>query len=302
MDSLVTIFLNHIAEEIFVDNPLVQECVFRYRFNPEYKKSPHNRSDNSRSQKSIAELVEQEISGEVGVISEQVAAIIQKIYKIYQEEMQQDGITKEQLKGKRGGGGGRNAPWKIVFRWLWNLKYPRWSQDYIWDSWKNRAENSRDWIQFSDRTDGSKALVVPSPQPKETLPFNTPLDLAIDLDRPGSYILLFNRGQNKDTKEVSKYLFAPSQAFAPSYEIKSEVTMMPQQDSMMYQDGIKFNAEGKEEYLGILIDAPLDLPWLDPDPENPVLKWQGEHLNELWEKLHHQSNWQVFYRDFKVVA
>ena len=72
----------------------------------------------------------------------------------------------------------QESPWQIIFHWLWNDKYPRRSQDYIWDSWKNRAENSKDWIQFSDRFTeyGAKVMVIPAPQPRETLSVNTPLN------------------------------------------------------------------------------------------------------------------------------
>lgn len=307
MDSLVTIFLNHIAEEIFVDNALTQEDIFKYRFNPKYEKYPHSYKSKldikAKAKKGIADVIELELGIKCQFsIHQEVGEVIQKIYRTYQKEMEQDGITEEQLKGKRGGGGGENAPWKVVYRWLWNDKYPRWSQGYIWDSWKERAENNRDWIQFSDRPDGSKAMVIPAPKPKETLPVNTPLNLAIDIDSPGSYILLFNRGRDKKEDKVTKYLVAPSQAFAPSYELSSEATLMPQKDSMMHEHGIKFDAESEEEYMGIVIDDPLDLPWLNPDLENPVLEWQGKHLNELWEQLHREGNWRVFYRDFDVVA
>ena len=314
MNSLVTIFLNHIAEEIFVDNALTQEDIFKYRFNPKYEKYPHsykqNESDDelnikAKEKKGIADLIQLELGIKCQYsIHQELGEVIQKVYKTYQKEMEQDGITKEQIKGKRGGGGGKNAPWRVVYRWLWNSKYPRWSQDYIWESWKERAEKSRDWIQFSDREEeyAAKAMVIPAAKPKETLPVNTPLNLAIDIDSPGSYILLFNRGRDKKENKVTKYLVAPSQAFAPIYELSSEATLMPQKNSMMHEHGIKFDAESEEEYMGIVIDDPLDLPWLNPDPENPVLKWQGKHLNELWEQLDREGNWRVFYRDFEVVA
>lgn len=62
-----------------------------------------------------------------------------------------------------------------------------------------------------------------------------------------------------------------------------------------------FDALGKEEYLGIVVDEPLDLPELTPDPINPALEWQGKHLERVWEKLRNK-NWQVFYRDFEVIS
>ncbi|MEO0924245.1 MAG: hypothetical protein AAFY63_00060 [Cyanobacteria bacterium J06643_13] len=316
MASLATTFLNQIANEIFIDNALVQEWTFKYRFNPDYKDCPHSYSQridcDREPQQNIADLITKEIGGDYqNSITQQIGAVVQKIYQTHQVEMEQDGITEDRLRGRRGGGRGENAPWRVTYRWLWNNKYPRWSQDYIWDSWKEQAENSKDWIQFSDREEigdcfseeyAARGMVRPAPEPKETLPIDTPLNLAIDIDSPGSYMLLFNRGQNKEKDKITKYLVAPSQAFAPSYELASEATLMPQKDSMMHEHGIMFDTESEEEYLGIVIEDPLNLPWLNPDPENPVLEWQGKHLTELWDKLHRQGNWQVFYRDFKVVA
>ncbi|WP_193197976.1 hypothetical protein [Nostoc sp. MG11] len=57
--------------------------------------------------------------------------------------------------------------------------------------------------------------------------------------------------------------------------------LIPQQDAILYEDGIEFDGEGKEEYIGIVIDNPLNLPWLNPYPEEPVLKWQGKDLEQV---------------------
>jgi hypothetical protein len=303
MKSLEKEFLEYIAEQIFPGNvhPVSQYWTFRERFNPN-----NYTLENVEIAKGLHQM--QPDKDYVSGINQHIKEVIKKINRVFGNELANDGISADKLGlGDKKGTPGRKksqkeSPWQIIYQWLWNIKYPRWSQDYIWDSWKNRAEKSREWIQFSDRLDGSKAMVIPAPKPKETLPINTPLNLAIDVDSPGSYILLFNRGRDKKEDKVTKYLVAPSQAFAPSYELSSKVTLMPQKDSIMHEYGINFDAESEEEYLGIVIDDPLDLPWLNPDPENPVLEWKGEHLNELWEKLHRRGNWQVFYRDFKVVA
>ena len=305
MKSLEKEFLEYIAEQIFPGNvrPEVQYNILIERFNPNNYPLKSIEIAKGLSQ---MQPDKEYISG----INQHIKEVIKKIARTFSQDLAADGITEDRLGlGDKKGTPGRKksqqeSPWQVMYHWLWEIQYPRWSQDYIWDSWKNRAENSRDWIQFSDRTAeyAAKAMVIPAPKPKETLPVDTPLNLAINLNRPGSYILLFNRGHGKNAKEATKYLVAPSQAFAPSHELKSETNLMPQKDSMMHDYGIKFDAESKEEYMGIVIGEPLDLPWLNPDPENPVLEWQGKHLNELWEKLHRQGNWQVYYRDFKVVA
>ena len=44
-------------------------------------------------------------------------------------------------------------------------------------------------IREEEYAAAAKAMVIPVPKPKETLPVDTPLNLAINLNRPGSYIL-----------------------------------------------------------------------------------------------------------------
>ncbi|KST65218.1 hypothetical protein [Mastigocoleus testarum] len=307
MDYLSEIFLNHIADEIFSGNALVQECTFKHRFNPDNKNYPHKYEDKAGSErkpkKNIADLVAKKIGGDYqSSIAQHIAEVIKKIYKTYQEEMEQDGITQSQLQGTRGRmSSNEDAPWEITYKWLWEDKYPHWLQDYIWDSWKQQAQTNKKWIRFSEITleYSSKGMVIPQAPSKETLPVDTPLSLEIDVDSPGSYLLLFNRGQDIQGN-TTKYLVAPSQAIAPNYQLVDKANLMPQQGAML--EDIKFNAEGKEEYIGILIDNALDLPWLNPDPENPALEWEGKHLNEVWKLLQSKDNWQVFYRDFEVTS
>lgn len=305
MFFLLTTFLTEIDNEIFSENALVQKSTFQHRFNPNYKDYPHKSQEKAvwgrNRQESIADLVAKEIGGEYhDSIAQHIAAVIQKIYKTYQKEMEQDGIIKGQLMVIRGGGRqGENAPWRIVYKWLWETKYYRWLQDYIWDSWKDKAQNNIAWMEFCRPAEyPSKGMKVPQPLPKETIPINTPLSLKINLDSPGSYLLLFNRGLD-DRGNTTKYLVTPSQAFAPSYQLVEKSILLPLEDAML-QD-MDFDAVGKEEYIGIVIDKALTLPWLNPYPEEPVLEWQGKHLEQVWEQLHTQDHWRVFYRDFNVV-
>ncbi|MEL7408151.1 MAG: hypothetical protein AAFN00_14535, partial [Cyanobacteria bacterium J06558_2] len=132
------------------------------------------------------------------------------------------------------------------------------------------------------------------------LPQDTPLDLEICLNQAEGYLLLFNRGQNPEGEVQTKYLVAPSRAYAPKYKLEDNSLKMPQEDAAC--SDISFNAAGKEEYLGILIDESLDLPWLTTNTEEYALEWKASHLEELWNKLHGKNSCQKFYRDFEVVA
>lgn len=298
-------YLECISKQIFPGNvrPEFQYWTFIQRFDPNnyYLKSID-------IAKGLVQMKQDIDENYVSGINQHIKEVIKKLDRVFRDELAQDGITEEQLGlGQKRDPGRYSAdmksPWQIAYEWLWEIKYSRWLQDYIWNNWKQRAQTNIEWIQFCDRPAGyaSKGMKIPQALPKETIPINTPLSLKINFERPGSYLILFNRGQDKQGN-TTKYLVTPSQAFAPSYQLLEKTILIPQQDAILYEDGIEFDTEGKEEYIGIVIDNPLNLPWLNPDPDNPALEWQGKHLKEVWEQLRAQDNWRVFYRDFNVVS
>lgn len=301
MPSLEKEYLEYVSEQIFLENvrPELQYGTFIGRFNP-----------NNYSLKSteIAQgLTQMQGKDYASGINQHIKEVIEKIYRGFRDELAQDGITEQQLGlGNQKGNPGRKtsdikSPWQITYEWLWDIKYSRWLQDYIWENWKQRAQTNVEWIQFCERSVeyASKGMKIPQALPKEIIPINTPLSLKINLDNPGSYLLLFNRGLDAQGN-TTKYLVTPSQAFAPSYQLMEKSTLIPLQNAMC--EDIQFDSVGKEEYIGIVIDKALNLPWLNPNPENPVLEWQGKHLEQVWEQLHAQDNWRVFYRDFNVIS
>jgi hypothetical protein len=296
-------YLEYISKQLFPGNvrPDLQYRTFLERFNP------NNYSLKSiEIAKGLSQMQEQDYASG---INQYIKEVIKKIYRVFKHELDRDGITEQELGlGNKKGTPGRKtsnieSPWQIAYKWLWEKKYYCWLQDYIWNDWQQRAPQNVDWIEFCDRPSeyASKGMKIPEPLPKESLPINTSLSLKINLDSSGSYLLLFNRGL--DTQgNITRYLVTPSQAFAPIYQLAEKTILIPQQDAMLYDDGIEFDTVAKEEYIGIVIDKALNLPWLNPDPQNPVLEWQGKHLEQLWEQLRTLDNWQVFYQDFDVVS
>jgi hypothetical protein len=302
MALLETEYLDYISKEIFPGNapPELQHRIFMQRFNP---------NNYSLKTTEIAKILNDMQSDKdyMTGINQHIKVVIEKIYRVFRDELTQDGITEEQLglgKGKPGRKtSNTESPWQIIYKWLWEKKYYRWLQDYIWNHWQQRALHNVDWIEFCDRPSeyAPRGMKIPKPLPKESIPINTPLSLKINLDSSGNYLLLFNRGIDNQGN-ITRYLVTPSQAFAPIYQLAEKSTLIPLQDAMLYDDGIEFDTVGKEEYIGIVIDKALNLHWLNPDPQNPVLEWQGMHLEEVWEQLRTLDNWRVFYQDFDVVS
>ncbi|MCU0543070.1 MAG: hypothetical protein MUE44_13010 [Oscillatoriaceae cyanobacterium Prado104] len=301
MPSLVKEYLEYISQQIFPGNvrPEFQYCTFIERFNP-------NNCDLKSTEIAEALYHREGKKGYTSGFNQHLKEVIKKIDGKFRQQLERDGLTQQQLGlGEKGNPGRYTAnaksPWQIAYQWLWEIEYYRWLTDYIWDNWKQRASSNADWIQFCDRPTkyAPKGMKIPQPLPKETIPINTPLSLNINLDSPGSYLLLFNRGSD-ERGNTTQYLVTPSQAFAPSYQLVEKSTSLPLENAMC--EDIQFDTIGKEEYIGIVIDKAVNLPWLNPDPENPVLEWQGKHLEQVWELLCDRDNWRVFYRDFNVAS
>jgi hypothetical protein len=290
MPSLQQEYLQYISREIFPGNahPEFQYGTFIERFDPDRYQI--------RSRDLAEKLSHTEGKDYVSGVNQHIKEVIKKIDRIFRDELERDGIT-EQQQGHRGAKrADEQSPWQKYYQWLWEIKYDRWLQEYIWESWKKTAETNIVWMEFCDRY-CPKAMTIPQALPKQTIPVNTPLNLKINLDSPG-YLLLFNRGVD-ELGNQTKYLVTPSQAFAPSYQLMENSILLPLEDAMSHN--IDFNAVGKEEYIGIVIDKALDLPWLNPSPEQPVLEWQGKHLEQVWQQLHGNKS-RVFYRDFNIVS
>jgi hypothetical protein len=63
-----------------------------------------------------------------------------------------------------------------------------------------------------------------------------------------------------------------------------------------------FQDAGKEHFLGIVMENPLDLLWLRPNAQEPVPSLDANRFNELWNNLEQQGNLQLFYKSFDVVG
>ena len=302
MESLTNNFQKEVALQIFPGNapPEIQYWTFMYRFDRENYKLRHTE---------IAEKLNDTLGGEYeSGINQFIKEVIKKLYRTYGAEMTQDGISQKMLGLGKGVPGKKSSetrsPWQVAYKWLWAKKYSRWQEDYFWSSWQKQAQLNSQWLKFS-HTNGyaSRAMVMPTPKPKDTLPVNTPLNLEINLGcSPDSYVLLFNRGQDVEGN-TTRYLISPSYAFAPNNRLTEKSIRMPQKNAMC--ENISFDAEGKEEYIAIVTDELCDgLPWLNTDEKNPCLEWHSEHLRELWDKLQTLQNesWYIFYCNFDVVA
>ena len=225
---------------------------------------------------------------------------------IYAEEMRNDGIDVDSLLNKKPG---QKGTWQVAYEWLWNYKYPRWLEANSWQILQEKATSPLDWIKFLTKEEapsvhiGNKGLILPPPPPSvqktnPTIPAKQSLWMAINFQVHNHQLLLLNRSQD------GQNLLCPSSAYAPSSIIEKPPIVLPQKDSWAGQDDSQTNFKfdlGKEEFLAIALEKPLNLPWLKPRGEEALIVWNGERIKELFEELEKQNNWQVFYQSFDVV-
>lgn len=228
---------------------------------------------------------------------------------LYEAEMRADGVDVDSLLNKKKGEKGN---WEVVYNWLWDHKYPRWLDQNYWSILQERAKTVSNGIQFKTEAEMesllnlNKAPKLPNRPPsslkgvKQEILANQPLWMAIDFEYQNYQLLLLNRSQQ------GQCLLCPSSAYAPNPIIDKPPLLLPQKNSWAELDENKerftFTELGTEEFLAIVLEKPLNLPWLTPKQEEALPEWNAERIKELFEQLAQQDNWQVFYQSFEVVA
>ncbi|AFY78290.1 hypothetical protein Ple7327_3058 [Pleurocapsa sp. PCC 7327] len=291
-------FLEEINNDCFPSNGVRQRRIrekafFSLRFHPDNQKLLHTK---------IAQKMEK-LPGLEGDCSTSINTTCQNVVRAiatqYDSEMRADGVDVDcLLRGERGRGGA----WEKVYTWLHNYKYPRWRSHWIWQVLKDKAQpNNRDWLSFH-KEDPRRGLKVPVPISRynNQIEINKPLVMQIDIQHSDGYLLLLNHGRDKCGSQT-KYLVCPSQAFAPRLEPIANLRYLPQSGAMCKE--IEFDAEGTEEYIGVVVNQiPEQLDWLKPSEREPAPIWNEARIYKLWQELEKQSDYQVFYQSFELVA
>lgn len=281
-------FINDLAGELFEKEngkKTENEVLFRLRFNRDNYELP-NQTDMAEND--INKLMES--AGFKGKNIQRILRfIINMILDKYSEEISGN-ISEKELNDLKNTERGKGNIWQIVFKWLWNYKFPRWQMGWIWQNLQNQANISPNWLNFVP-TGTDRGMVFR----QEKLQVNQRYDLKVDLPRE-AYLILLNQGLD------TRFLVCPSLAFAPEYKIVETPIWLPQNLALATEDKIYFDAPGKEEYLAILLEKPLDIDWLKLSDRDPFPSWESNEIIQLWEALGKQSNWQIFYRQVEIVG
>ncbi|NEP80668.1 MAG: hypothetical protein F6K39_22330 [Okeania sp. SIO3B3] len=285
-------FISQIADELFKkdnDRETDNEVLFRLRFSRDNYELP-NQKDTA--EKDINKFMES--AGFKGKNIQRILRfVINLILDKYSEDMSGD-ISEKELNDLKNTERGKGNIWQIVFKWLWDYKFPQWQIGWIWENLQSQAKISPNWLNFVP-TGTDRAMAFNKDKLKEKLQVNQKYDLKVDLPKE-AYLVLLNRGLD------TRYLVCPSLAFAPEYKIVESPIWLPQNQALANEDKIYFDAPGKEEYLAILLEKPLDIDWLKPSVSDPFPNWQSNEIIQLWEALAKENNWQVYYRQVEVVG
>lgn len=184
-------------------------------------------------------------------------------------------------------------------------------QAKYWKILQSQAKSAPNWLRFLTAEEKAvllaelakdKSLIVPSPPPsvlkiKSKITANQSLWMVIDLPFKNYQLLLLNRSQQ------GQVLLCPSSAYAPNAIVDKSPLFLPQKDAWALdsEEKFMFGEVGKEEFLAIVLEKPLSLPWLTPREEEALPEWNAERMKELFELLEEPGNWQVFYQSFEVV-
>ncbi|WP_254174773.1 hypothetical protein [Planktothrix pseudagardhii] len=289
-------FLNDLATELFKDDvngvKKEKECFFKLRFNPEnYKISNKNIKEEKDD---LLTLIKKQLGYAPTNIARLQRQVIENLITIYQQELIQDNVNIEALTHAEPG---QKGIWQQVYHWLHDKKFPRWQFNQLWEQFKQQGNPQPDWIKFAPTVRGMYWEEPVNSTP--TIPCDLPLRMELNLNYPQSYLLLLNRELNTNTR----FLVCPSLAFAPDNKIDQPPILLPQMGSIATQKNrfIKFDGEGVEEYLGIVSEKPIEIDGLTRNPKQQFPILEDDILNQLWQQLQQQQNWQVFYQSFQVV-
>ncbi|MGB5959523.1 MAG: hypothetical protein WBG73_02595 [Coleofasciculaceae cyanobacterium] len=276
-------FIEAITKDCLLAATQVRKLIFQLRFNPENKE---------RSNKEIAVRVRKQLE-DAGTIyeSNELKEIIRALVNKFEDQMIKDEVNVEYLKSNEPGHKGK---WQLVYDWLWQKYFPRWSLETQWQELVAKADKTDDWLQVEeltpipvDRNVGRLKL------PKPTISLNAYINLIVNWRGKSRYLLLLNQGTSGE-----KFCICPSKLFAPSNQLSQQEMRLPQDD---VKHPLFFEDQGKEHFLGIVMEQPLELAWLRPNDQEDLPALDAGRLHELLEKLELQGNWQMFYKSFEVV-
>ncbi|MDV2998280.1 MAG: hypothetical protein N4J56_007985 [Chroococcidiopsis sp. SAG 2025] len=294
---LQNVFLEKIAERIFSKSRAlnVQLSCFLLRFDP---------LNQTRSNKELAIKINRQYEKQFPIDSfgGTLAEVIKKLKIEFENEMRIDRIELSGLNHGRGQPPKGQAPWEIIYKWLWKKKFSREG----WQLSKKIAVFTKEQMQMveikSILEDTRELTLDPDEivSTEQTLQIGKKYKFRINFQQEG-YLLLLN-----ESNRGNKYCLCPSIIYAPNTQLSlANPLEIPQANA--YAKSLKFSEVGQEYFLAVITHQPFSLSWINSDrsPTDPItlalINIDEDRLKEIFVKLGQQSESQVFYKKFQVV-
>jgi len=207
-------------------------------------------------------------------------------------------------------GGTEKGRWKIGKAWLQKVKFPEWAQEQglikprtIEECWNELKTQAKKYQPATDKEMQSELIVeIWEPQlgsmgnrrniKRQQIPVNSDLIYRVISPQVG-YLILFEREPNGTIVCLCPSEYAPS-----SYHAGKE-TKLPHPDSEYESFGL--DELGWEQLLAVITPELPPFAWLE-DSRQEALEVNQEHLAEILDYVNGQTNAEVLYTEYLVVA
>lgn len=201
--------------------------------------------------------------------------------------------------------------WKIGKAWLQEVKFPEWTKEQglikprtIEECWNELKTKAKKYQPATDKEMQSELIVeILEPQlgsmgnrrniKRQQIPINSDLIYRVISPQVG-YLILFEREPNGTIVCLCPSEYAPS-----SYHAGKE-TVLPHPDSSEYES-FGLDELGWEQLLAVIAPELPPFPWLE-DSRQEALEVDREHLAEILDYVNSQTNAEVLYTEYLVVA
>ncbi|MCT7955589.1 DUF4384 domain-containing protein [Laspinema palackyanum] len=286
--SLQEEFLNNFTNDVIP--PLGSDnerfCCW-YRYHPKHK--------NIRNTDLAVEINDEKVLN--GSFTENIEQCLgnvnKKIILRFGKEMEDDGIVLDSLprpRGRQKQHPGYQAPWQIIYQWLWEIKFPRRG----WELAQKMATYGMEELQMIELKNGDRDICVNVAKDPVTIRKGEEYVLQAHFPHQG-HLLLINQGVSG-----TLYCLCPSGAFSEETQVLPEKKLhIPGIQALA--SALKYMKIGDEYFLAILTENPVNLSWgrRESNPNDIVVT--DERLQEIFKQVGRQWNAQVFYKKFEVV-
>lgn len=286
-NCLIDVFLSQCQKQLFVRHNASesQKACFILRFHPRNRDKPNSE---------VAQEIKKQLNNSFvsASMSATVAEVIKKAEKLWGEAMQADGVDLSLLHRERGWTpqpGDEWYPWQIVYKWLWEVEFPRQAGDLAGEI----AKCGMTEFQMVKLEDSRKLDFSRIPDCEESLEKQQDYLLKINLSQAG-YLLLLYKAEAEET-----YCLCPSRAYYLDGVIfEDKAVELPHLDALA--PPLKFTEAGEEHFRAILTPKPLGLSWVRPDSNPTDFEVDAGRLTEIWQAVGRQPEALVFYKNFVV--